>query len=165
MLISNSVTQSNGVISVVLTASFVGDSTDPTDKQKIAAFGDPKINLAGRLLADPNNPSFTFGFQSDTVPAGLTTEMQNYRARFLTGLPPRVPPPPGQPVNPSWMEVHREERQGVPVLGPLNCVVANDAAQNEAAVAWVAIVVSRIVAGMAILRANIILPVIAPTTV
>ncbi len=165
MLISNRVTQANGIISVVLTATFVGDSTDPTDKQKIAAFGDPIINLAGRLLTDPNNMSFTFGFQADVVNVGLTTTMQNFTARFLTGLPPKTPPPPGQPVNPSWQEVHHEEREGPSTLGPLDCVVATEAAQNEAATAWVAIVVARIVSAMTILRAQIILPTITPTTV
>lgn len=166
MKISNSVTQSNGVIQVVLSATFVGDPTDPSDKQKIAAFGDPLVNLGGKVLTDPNNPSFIFGFQADILNVGLTTQMQNYMARFLTGLPPVPAPPPGQPTPPSWFEHHRDrERDHIPQLGPLDCVVANEAAQNEAAAAWVTIMVQRIQAAVAILRGQIILPTIPPTTV
>jgi hypothetical protein len=168
MRISNNVTQSNGVILVQLTATFVGDPTDPSDKQKIAAFGDPLVNLAGRVLVDPNNPSFTFGFQANELNVGLTTQMQNYQARFLTGLPPVPAPPPGQPVIPSWFEHHHHRdhwEAGVPVLGPLDCVVANEGAQNEAATAWVNIMVGRIQAAMSILRGEIILPTIPPSTI
>ena len=168
MRISNNVTQSNGVILVTMTATFVGDSADASDKQKIAAFGDPLVNLAGRTLVDPNSPSFVFGFQTNELNVGLTTQMQNFVARFLTNLPPVPAPPPGQPVSPSWFqhERHREHHeQGVPQLGPLDCVVLNDAAQNEAVTAWVAIMVQRIQAAMAILRAQVIGSTIPPTTV
>jgi hypothetical protein len=44
-------------------------------------------------------------------------------------------------------------------------VIANDAAQNEAVTAWIAIMVSRIQAAMAILRNQVILPNIPYTTV
>ena len=168
MRVSNSVTSANGVILVSLTATFVGDPTDPSDKQKIAAFGDPIVNLSGRILVDPNNPSFTFGFQSDQLNVGLTTVMQNYTARFLTGLPPVPAPPPGQPVVPNWFEHNRQREaneRGVSLLGPLDCIVANDSAQNEAAQAWVAIMVTRIQAAMALLRAQVVIPSIPVTTV
>lgn len=168
MRVSNTVTQVNGVIQVVLSATFVGDPTDASDKQKIAAFGDPIVNLTGRLLTDPNNPGFTFGFQSDQVNVGLTTQMQNYVVRFLTGLPPVPPPPPGQPVVPSWFEHnrHREHHEaGISRLGPTDCVVANEAAQNEAATAWVNIMVARITAAMTLLRSGVVLPSIPPSTV
>ncbi len=125
MRVSNSVTQSNGVIIVTLTASFAGDPTDPSDKQKIAAFGDPIVNYTGKLLVDPNNPSFTFGFQSQELNVGVTTQMQNYTARFLTGLPPVPAPPPGQPVAPSWFETNRQREHheiGIPTLGPSVCI-------------------------------------------
>jgi hypothetical protein len=168
MRITNNVTQSNGVILVTVTASFVGDSTDPTDKQKIAAFGDPLVNFAGKTLVDPNNPSFTFGFQTNELNVGITTQMQNYTARFLTGLPPAALPGGGHAQPPTWFEHnrHREHcESGVPVLGPTDCVVATEAAQNEAATAWVATMIQRIQASMAILRAQIVLPTIGPTTV
>ncbi|HEV2174285.1 MAG TPA: hypothetical protein VGR71_11995 [Nitrospira sp.] len=167
MKVTNNVTPSNGVILVVLTATFVGDATDASDKQKIAAFGDPQINLAGKVLQDPNNPSFTFGFQTDQLIVGLTTQMQNFTARFLTQLPP-VTTPTGQPSVPTWFKRHREEEErehGVPILGPLDCIVASEAAQNEAATAWVAIMVTRIQSAMGILRSQIVIPTIPPTTV
>ena len=49
MQIKAIVSQSNGIISVTLQALFVGDPTDATDKAKIAAFGDPVVNIAGKL--------------------------------------------------------------------------------------------------------------------
>lgn len=168
MRVSNSITPSNGVILVTMTATFVGDPTDPSDKQKIMAFGDPIVNLSGRVLTDPNNPSFTFGFTSDSLNVGLTTQMQNYTARFLTGLPPRPSPPTGQPQVPNWFEHNRDRdcrEHGIPVLGPLDCVVATEAAQNEAAQAWIAIMVQRIQAAMAILRSQVIVPQVPATTV
>jgi hypothetical protein len=168
MRVSNTITPSNGVILVTMSATFVGDPTDPSDKQKIAAFGDPIINMSGRVLVDPNNPSFTFGFQSDQLNVGLTTTMQNYTAQFLTGLPPVPAPPPGQPVVPNWFDTHRHRdyrEAGVPLLGPLSSVVANEASQNEAAQAWIGIMVSRIQAAMAILRSQTIVGQVPPTTV
>lgn len=166
MRVTNTVTQSNGVILVQIAATFVGDPTDPSDKQKIAAFGDPIINYTGRVLVDPNNPSFTFGFTSQELNVGLTTQMQNYTARFLTQLPPVPAPPVG--INPSWFESERQREQhqhGVPRLGVTDCIVATEAAQNEAATAWVAIMVQRIQAAMSILRTQIVLPTIPPTTI
>src|SRR5271157_2075493 len=168
MRVSNTITPSNGVILVTMSATFVGDPTDPSDKQKIAAFGDPLVNLAGRTLVDPNNPSFTFGFQTTELVVGLTTQMQNYTARFLTQLPPVPAPPNGQPQTPSWFEHNRDRDRrelGVPVLGPLDCIVANEAGQSEAAQAWIGIMVSRIQAAMAILRSQVIVPQVPATTV
>lgn len=168
MRIQNSVTPSNGVILVTLSASFVGDPTDPTDQQKIAAFGDPKVNLAGRTLVDPNNPSFQFGFQTDQFIVGLTTQMQNFQARFLTGLPPVPALPFGQPSPPTWFEHNREREHrehGIPILRPLDCVVATQQAQNEAATAWVTIMIGRIQSAMTILRGEIVIPSIPPTTI
>jgi hypothetical protein len=166
MLVKNTITPSNGVIIVQMQALFVGDPTDASDKQKIAAFGDPLVNMAGRTLVDPNNPSFTFGFQTDQLNVGITTQMQNYTARFLTGLPP-VPPPPqgGCEPNPTWFPCDRDIPQGKSTLRPLDCIVANEAAQNEAAQAWVNIMVSRISASMAILRSQVIVPTIPNSTV
>src|SRR5208337_1428567 len=165
MLVKNIVTPSNGVILVQLQALFVGDPTDASDKQKIAAFGDPLVNLAGRTLVDPNNPSFNFGFQTDQLNVGITTQMLNYTARFLTGLPPTPPPPQGCAPNPAWFPCDHPEERGKSLLQPLDCVVATEAAQNEAAQAWVNIMVSRIQASMSILRSQVIVPTIPNTTV
>lgn len=168
MRISNSITPSNGVILVTMTATFVGDPTDPSDKQKIAAFGDPIVNLTGRTLVDPNNPSFTFGFQSDSLNVGLTTQMQNYTMRFLNGLPPVPSPPTGQPQVPNWFEHNRDRdrhEHGIPLLGPTDCVVANEAQQSEAAQAWINIMVTRIQAAMSILRSQVIVPQVPASTV
>jgi hypothetical protein len=164
MQVTNNITQSNGIIIVQMQALFVGDPTDASDKQKISAFGDPLVNMAGRVLADPNNPGFSFGFQTNDLMVGITTQMQNNRARFLTQLPLQKPSyPNGQP--PTWFAHDRDECRPLPQLQPLDCVIANDAAQNEAVTAWIAIMVSRIQAAMAILRNQVILPNIPYTTV
>src|SRR5271170_2405995 len=168
MRVSNSITSSNGVILVTMTATFAGDPTDPSDKQKIMAFGDPIVNMSGRVLTDPNNPSFVFGFTSDQLNVGITTMMQNYTARFLTGLPPVPSPPTGQPQVPNWFEHNRRrerDEQGIATLGPLDCIVASEAAQSEAAQAWINIMVSRIQAVVAILRAQVIVPQVPFSTV
>jgi hypothetical protein len=146
-------------------ALFVGDPTDASDKQKIAAFGDPLVNMAGRVLADPNNPGFSFGFQTNDLMVGITTQLQNNRARFLTQLPPQKPlySQHGQPS--TWYAHDRENCQPLPQLLPLDCVALNDAAQNEAVTSWVTIMVTRIQAAMQILRNQVILPNIPYTTV
>lgn len=165
MQIHNKVTSANGIISVVLQARFIGDPSDPSDKQKIAALGDPQVNLAGKNLQDPNNPSFTFSFGTTEQTVGVTTEMQNWTARFLTELPPLPPPPPvGQ--QPTWFPEHHHHHPGRrSVLGPLDCVVATEVQQNEAAVAWVTIMVQRITAAMAILRGQALVPAIPDSNV
>ncbi len=45
-----------GTVTVTLQASFVGDSTDTTDKQRIGAYGDPFVNLGG-LFVSPALPA------------------------------------------------------------------------------------------------------------
>src|ERR1700674_997164 len=97
MQIKAIVSQSNGVISVTLQALFVGDPTDLTDKQKIAAFGDPVVNIAGNF-ADPNNPSFTFQFPTTELYVGITTQMSSYTARFMEALPSTVNPNQPAPI-------------------------------------------------------------------
>jgi hypothetical protein len=142
------VQQSNGIISVTLQALFVGDPTDATDKQKIAAFGDPQVNIAGSFV-DPSNPSFTFQFPLTELFVGVTTQMSSYTARFMEALP--------GPQNPN---------QPAPVQGPLDCVTNNP---SEAAVAWANILMlpgtGRISQAMMQLRSMILVPTIAPTTV
>jgi hypothetical protein len=52
MLITPTITQANGIISVQLAASFVGDANDATDKANVLAFGDPQVNLTGGMFVD-----------------------------------------------------------------------------------------------------------------
>lgn len=142
------VAQSNGIISVTLQALFVGDQTDASDKAKIAAFGDPVVQIAGTFV-DPNNPSFTFAFPLTELWVGVTTQMSSYTARFMEALP--------GPVNPN---------QPAPIQGPLDCVTQNP---SEAAQAWANILMmpgtGRIAQAMMQLRSNMLVPQIAPTTV
>ncbi len=142
------VSQSNGIISVTLQALFVGGPTDATDKAKIAAFGDPVVNIAGNFV-DPNNPQFTFAFPTTELWVGITTQMSSYTARFMEALP--------GPQNPN---------QPAPVQGPLDCVTINP---SEAATAWANVLMmpgtGRIAQAMAQLRAQQLVPTIPPTTV
>jgi|SRR5271157_6516331 len=142
------VTQANGIISVVIVATFVGDQTDQIDKAKIAAFGDPPVQIAGNFV-DPNNPSFTFAFPTTELWAGVTSQLSSYTARFMEALP--------GPQNPN---------QPAPVQGPLDCVTQNP---SEAAQAWANIMImpgsGRIAQAMMQLRSNMLVPAIVPTTV
>jgi hypothetical protein len=142
------VSQSNGVISVTLQALFVGDPTDASDKQKIAAFGDPVVNIAGNF-ADPSNPSFTFQFPLTEQYVGVTTQMSSFTARFMEALPSVVNP-----------------NQPAPIQGPLDCVTVNP---SEAALAWANVLMmpgtGRIAQAMMQLRTNMLVPTIPDTTV
>jgi hypothetical protein len=140
--------QSNGVISVTLQALFVGDPTDASDKQKIAAFGDPVVNIAGNF-ADPQNPSFTFQFPLTEMWVGITTQMSSQTARFMEALPGTVNP-----------------NQPAPIQGPLDCITTNP---SEAAQAWANVLMAagtgRIAQAMMQLRSQMIVPTIPDTTV
>jgi hypothetical protein len=142
------VSQSNGIISVTIQALFVGDQTDATDKAKIAAFGDPQVNIAG-TFADPSNPSFTFQFPTTELYVGITTQLSSYTARFMEALPSAQNP-----------------NQPAPIQGPLDCVTINP---SEAAVAWANILMTpgtgRIAQAMMALRALMLVPTIPSTTV
>src|SRR5271157_5403176 len=148
MQIKAIVSQANGIISVTLQALFIGGPTDQSDKAKIAAFGDPVVNIAGNFV-DPNNPSFTFAFPTTELWVGVTTQMSSYTARFMEALP--------GPQNPN---------QPAPVQGPLDCVTINP---SEAATAWVNILImpgtGRIAQAMMQLRSMMLVPTIPPTTV
>jgi hypothetical protein len=140
--------QSNGVISVTLQALFVGDPQDASDKAKIAAFGDPLVNIAG-TFSDPQNPSFSFQFPLTEQWVGVTTQMSSFTARFMEALP--MVPNPNQPA---------------PIQGPLDCVTTNP---SEAAQAWANILMApgtgRIAQAMMQLRSQMLVPVIPDTTV
>ena len=142
------VTQANGIISIQLQCLFVGDPTDTSDKQKIAAFGDPQINIAGNFN-DPNNPSFTFAFPLTEQWVGITTQLSSFIVRFMEALP--------GPQNPNIP---------APIQGPLDCVTNNP---SEACQAWANIMMTagtgRIAQAMAILLSQVVVPTISDTTV
>ena len=142
------VSQSNGIISVTIQPTFVGDPTDATDKAKIAAFGDPVVQIAGNFV-DPNNPSFTFQFPLSELWVGITTQLSSQTARFMEALPSQVNP-----------------NQPAPIQGPLDCITTNP---SEAAQAWANVLMApgtgRIAQSMMQLRSQMLVPTIPPTTV
>ena len=138
------VSQANGIISVRLQATFVGDLTDASDKANIAAFGDPNVNIAGTFV-DPQNPAFQFLFPSTDILVGITTQLSSYTANFMVALPNAVNP-----------------NQPAPIQGPLDCVTTNP---SEAAEAWVSVVEDRIRQAMVKLRMNILVPSIPDVTI
>ncbi len=121
-----------GVVSVTLQASFNGDATDTEDKQRISAYGDPQVNLAGSFV-DPDDSSYSFSLGSQEVYCGITTEMLLYPARFMTNLP--------------------ETTVGKPptVQGPLDSIVSDPV---RAASVWSIVVADRITQAMTTLRAK-----------
>jgi hypothetical protein len=137
------ITQANGIISLIIQPSFVGDLTDANDKALIAAFGDPQVNIAGQFT-DPNNIHFTFQFPTSELYVGITTQLSSQTAQFMLALPSG---PPNQPA---------------PIQGSLACITPNP---SEAAVAWQAVIVTRIQNAMAALRAQILVPSIGDVTV
>ena len=143
------VIQANGIISVNLQARFVGDASDATDKQKIAAFGDPLVNIAG-TFTDPLSPPFTFSFPTTELYVGVTTQMSSYTARFMTALP-TSPSQPGQQA---------------PVQGPLDCITTDP---STAAQVWATTIgeagTGRIAQAMANLRAQMLVPTIPDQTI
>lgn len=126
------VVQQAGIVSVSMQATFVGDSTDSTDKQRIVAYGDPLVNLGG-LFTDPANTPFSFTFPASQLYVGLTTQMASYTARFMTTLP--VATMPGWPT---------------PAQGPLDCLCSNPV---EAATVWAAAIEAQALTVMTTLRA------------
>jgi hypothetical protein len=81
----------NGAVTVSLQASFVGDITDTTDRMRIAAYGDPLVNLGGLFISPalpaigtltltgiPNpNETFTISTQLFTwIASGIPTTGQ-----------------------------------------------------------------------------------------
>ncbi len=147
MLVHTIVTQTAGIIQVVIQCSFNGNPSpqqDATDKAKIGAFGDPDINIAGSFT-DPNNNQFTFQFPTTELWVGVTTELSSQTARFYVALPNTTAP-----------------GQVPPVQGPMDCITNNP---SEAAQAWVTVVTSRISQAMMNLRQQTLPPVIPDTVV
>lgn len=147
MLVHTVVGQNSGAITITIQATFNGQpspQTDNVDRSKIAAFGDPKVNIAG-TFTDPNNNQFTFSFPQTEQFVGVTTELSSYTAQFMVNLPTITAP--GQ----------------VPVTqGPLVCLTPNPA---EAATAYVSVITSRISQAMMNLRQQMLLPTIPDSTV
>jgi len=137
------VTQANGIISLTIQPSFVGDMTDAQDKALIAAFGDPTVNIAG-TFTDPTNTNFTFQFPTTEQYVGVTTQLSTQTVGFMLALPSG---PPNQPA---------------PSQGELQCITPNP---SEAAVAWQSVVVARISQAMQALRSKTLVPTINNVTV
>lgn len=147
MLVHTIVGQNNGFITVTIQASFNGQPSqqqDTIDTQKIGAFGDPKVNIAGNFT-DPSNNQFTFQFPETENWVGVTTELSSQTARFYIALPATTAP-----------------GQQVPVQGPLDCITPNP---SEAATAWVAVITGRIQQAMLALRMKMLTPVIPDSIV
>jgi hypothetical protein len=132
MRIHPNITQLNGVLTIALQAQFVGDQTDTVDEELIAAYGDPQVNLAGPFI-DPSDSTFQFSTGAAVVQVGLTQQMFNFPAQFMTSLPPAVP---GKPI---------------PSQGPLMVITPNPV---RAATIWKNLIVGRINLIMTNLRAQ-----------
>jgi hypothetical protein len=144
MRVTPVITQANGIISMNIQCTFVGDMTDANDKALIAAFGDPEVNIAGNFT-DPNNPSFTFQFPTTQNYVGITTQLSSQTARFMLALPGAQNP-----------------NQPAPIQGPMDCITINP---SEAAQAWFNIIASSIRQVMNSLRGQSLVPTINPVTV
>ncbi len=146
------ITQQNGIISVQLQASFIGGPNDATDQQKILQLGDPEVNIAG-TFTDPNDSSptpFTFQMPTTELLVGITTQLQNYTAQFMTSLPAAPGP-----------------NQAVPTQGPLQVLTPNP---TRAAQVWYTVMAaagpsSRIGQAMQNLRAQQLVPTLQDTTI
>ena len=144
MRIHTVVGQNNGIISLTIQPQFVGDSTDPSDKQLIAAFGDPQVNIAGSYTDTGGSPPFFFQFPTSEMYLGITTQLSSQVAQFTLALPSG---PPNQPA---------------PIQGPMMCITPNP---SLAATYWQAQIVTRITAAMAALRTQTLVPTFGDVSV
>jgi hypothetical protein len=122
----------NGQVMVTLQPSFVGDADDVTDKARILAYGDPKVNLGGTFV-DPLDNTFTFALGTPELYKGITTEISNFTAKFMTQLPVGTP---GQPA---------------PQQGVLDCITSDPV---HAATSYSTVMSTRILDSLTILRAK-----------
>lgn len=120
----------NGVVSVVLKPQFLGDPTDADDRARIAAYGDPKVNMGGQF-AGTGDPAPIYTTGAPEVWVALTTEMPSKVVRFMTRLPDAVL---GQPA---------------PAQGPLDVITTDPVA---AATVYVAAIQARIASAVGALR-------------
>lgn len=86
MIVHPVVTHQNSIVSLQMTAKFTGDVTDADDQKRIAAYGDPLINMGGTFV-DPLDPTFTFNTASSDYYVKMTTEMSSKAIRFFKALP------------------------------------------------------------------------------
>lgn len=150
MKIHTIVTQQNGIITVALSALFTAQAGDPeytsdqTDQQKIQAFGDPLVNVAG-TFTDPNDTTFSFGTPATEKYVGVTTKMLVTPLRFMFALPqpttPNLPTPTQQALD----------------------VITTDV--TRAVEVWRTSMLDRINQAMAKLRVNQLLPTFTDATV
>lgn len=124
MLLHPVIEHIGGKVTIRLETSFVGDPTDATDKQRIQAYGDPKVNLGGEFV-DPGDPAFTFQVSTREIFRGITTEMSNSPVYFSA-----------TPLNPP---------------SALDCINADPI---RAATVWVTVMSSRVTQAMTALRAK-----------
>ena len=132
MLIHPVVQQLNSIVSIVLQPSFNGDANDATDKQRIAAYGDPKVNMGG-VFVDPLDSTFTFNIMATEYWKGISTELPLNTVKFMTQLPSSVigQPPASQ--------------------GPLDCLTSDPV---RAATVWTSVMQTRCGAALTTLRAK-----------
>jgi hypothetical protein len=128
MLVHPVVSHQNSIVSVQLNAKFVGDITDADDQRRIAAYGDPLINLGGTFV----DSGFTFNTTASDYYVKLTTEMSSKAIRFFQAIPQAAP------------------GQTAAQLGPLDVVTADPV---HAATYYTTQIGNRIQAAMVTLRA------------
>lgn len=152
MKVHPQVVHNSGIVTVTMQATFIGDPTDAGDQQRITAYGDPKINLGG-LFTDPSDSTFAFTFPASELYVGVTTQLQNFPARFFTSLPliPQTgsnwnPFAPTATGNPFATRSHPGLQQG-----DLDSVVTDPV---RAATIWAAAIDTRVQAAMVTLRAK-----------
>jgi len=125
----------NNIVTVTLQPSFVGDVTDASDRQRIAAYGDPIVNMSGTFTDSVSMQTFTFSVAGSTYNVGITTALSSSPVRFMSALPVALP---GQPAV---------------VQGTLDCITGSTVTPVNAATAWAAEMDTRILAAMTSLRA------------
>lgn len=89
MLLHPVVTHQNNIVNVQMTTKFTGEVTDAGDQQRIAAYGDPIINLGGTFV-DPMDSSFSFSTAASDYYVKMTSEMSSKATRFFKSLPQTV---------------------------------------------------------------------------
>jgi hypothetical protein len=147
MKVHPAIVHQNGIVSVTMSATFVGDSTDVTDQQRIQAYGDPQIDLGGLFTNPALGSTFSFVFPAAELYAGLTTQMSGYTARFMTSLP--LNPPQPQTVFSGYSPYR--PTPFTPQQGPLDCVTVDPI---QAATVWANAIEERATAAMTTLRAK-----------
>lgn len=132
MKIHPEITHLQGIVSVTLKAQFVGDATDDDDRRRIAAYGDPLVNLGGQFTG-LGDPAPIYATTSAEVWVGLTQGMPKRTIRFMTQLPEAAP------------------GQLPATLGPLDVLTSDPVG---GATVYVTAIQARVASAMATLRAK-----------